>query len=561
MKIGRIVCCGVLAVTIAGASPGAVRNAPGDAFDSATTTSWSLSVVASVGGLSDSLATLGVRPDATPLYDASYDVPHPPNPPGDYVEAYFPHTGGNWPTLLGTRFASDLTSPASPRWILNIETSLPSGTVSLHWDTTLISGLPDGYEIMMKDSATGDSVSIRKGGSYSFAYTGPRAFVFWAEYDATVTAVDEGWNLVSVPRIVPDYSKSVLFPTAISAAFAYEGGYKVVSDLENGKGYWVKFDASAVFLVAGGGITSMTVPVNQGWNIIGSVDDTVAAPSGGVVVSNVFGYNGGYVTVSQLVPGRGYWVKAGSAGTVGLGTGAQEMSAISRSAGPSFTLAVTDAAGGSMHLRLEPGRLTEIKPGRFDLPPPPPEGAFDVRFVSQRWMEYYQSDGTTESEFRVLLQSMHYPLTITCTGNDPTMRLAIEDPAGMGGVRKVPGGPPDRWTIERAAVRNVRIRLTPVADVPGGFVLEPGYPNPFNPSTTVGYSISEASLVRVTLHDILGREAVVIAENREEAGRHQLTINAGELELSSGVYVVRVTATGFSSGRTAAGTEKILYAK
>ena len=73
---------------------------------------------------------------------------------------------------------------------------------------------------------------------------------FWNEYEAlqnyyaTTYSMANGWNLISVPQTVGDYSKSVVFPNAASSAFKYDGGYKEESVLENGHGYWLKFPSS-----------------------------------------------------------------------------------------------------------------------------------------------------------------------------------------------------------------------------------------------------------------------------------------------------------------------------
>ena len=64
-----------------------------------------------------------------------------------------------------------------------------------------------------------------------------------------------------------------------------------------------------------------TLPVQQGWNIAGSVSAPVAAASvqsipPGLVTSSFFGYDLGYYTADTIKPGRGYWVKASSPGSL-----------------------------------------------------------------------------------------------------------------------------------------------------------------------------------------------------------------------------------------------------
>lgn len=73
--------------------------------------------------------------------------------------------------------------------------------------------------------------------------------------------------------------------------------------------------------------------------------------------------------------------------------------------------------------------------------------------------------------------------------------------------------------------------------------LLPSHPNPFNPSTTIRYTLPGTGTVRITLHDMRGRQLQVLREGVESAGAHSVPWN-GTLPngrpVSSGVYVVRL---------------------
>lgn len=67
------------------------------------------------------------------------------------------------------------------------------------------------------------------------------------------------------------------------------------------------------------------------------------------------------------------------------------------------------------------------------------------------------------------------------------------------------------------------------------------YPNPFNPSTVIGYEISgdhTGSPVRVGIYDVLGREIAVLVDGVMPAGSHSVPFSADGL--SSGIYFVRL---------------------
>lgn len=78
--------------------------------------------------------------------------------------------------------------------------------------------------------------------------------------------------------------------------------------------------------------------------------------------------------------------------------------------------------------------------------------------------------------------------------------------------------------------------------IPESFVLEPNYPNPFNPQTTIGYTLPEATHVYLAVYDALGRQVAVLVDGARPAGRHETVFDAARLP--SGMYLYRMTADG-----------------
>ncbi len=66
------------------------------------------------------------------------------------------------------------------------------------------------------------------------------------------------------------------------------------------------------------------------------------------------------------------------------------------------------------------------------------------------------------------------------------------------------------------------------------YQLYQNFPNPFNPITTIKYSIPKRSLVSINLYDLLGRKIKTLMEKVEDAGNHELRFDGSKL--SSGVY-------------------------
>jgi hypothetical protein len=73
---------------------------------------------------------------------------------------------------------------------------------------------------------------------------------------------------------------------------------------------------------------------------------------------------------------------------------------------------------------------------------------------------------------------------------------------------------------------------------PKDFRLIQNYPNPFNPSTTVSYRLSVNSVVRITIHDLLGREVAQLVNAEQTAGTYSVVWDAKSQP--SGMYMCRL---------------------
>jgi photosystem II stability/assembly factor-like uncharacterized protein len=77
-------------------------------------------------------------------------------------------------------------------------------------------------------------------------------------------------------------------------------------------------------------------------------------------------------------------------------------------------------------------------------------------------------------------------------------------------------------------------------DLPNSFSLFPNYPNPFNSSTTIRYSIPIAGPVTLDIYDILGRKVQTLIDIQQQAGEHQVIWEADKT--ASGLYFYRMQA-------------------
>jgi photosystem II stability/assembly factor-like uncharacterized protein len=79
------------------------------------------------------------------------------------------------------------------------------------------------------------------------------------------------------------------------------------------------------------------------------------------------------------------------------------------------------------------------------------------------------------------------------------------------------------------------------------FNLSQNFPNPFNPSTTIQYSIGSLQHVTLKVYDILGREVATLVNEEKPAGEYIVKFDAAGL--SSGIYIYRIRTDSYSETR------------
>ena len=78
-------------------------------------------------------------------------------------------------------------------------------------------------------------------------------------------------------------------------------------------------------------------------------------------------------------------------------------------------------------------------------------------------------------------------------------------------------------------------------------ILLPNFPNPFNPTTKISYSIKEEGLVTLKVYDILGKEIATLVNENKPTGNYEAEFNASSLP--SGIYLYRIQAGNFVQTR------------
>ncbi len=341
--------------------------------------------------------------------------------------------------------------------------------------------------------------------------------------------VNPGWNLLSVPLQMPDMSALNLFPEAVSSIYGFESNYIIADTLNNGAGYWARFDSSVTKSFAGLTPTD-NIPLSSGWNMIGAYNDTISVSSiitdpANIIVSDIYHFEGAYSLATDLLPGKGYWIKAAQDGEILISPGNMAKAVVKNINKSDWaTIKITDAAGCSGKLFI-----ADNLDGSYELPPLPPAGIFDIRFSGDKYVENLASGR------EIILRDAEYPVKIQVIGKD----IILKNSGGTFNISIIDG---ETITIEDNSINRLLIEEN---FVPLSYELMQNYPNPFNPSTTIRFTIPEECNVVLNIYNTLGQKVCVLLNEKMKPGYHEVQFDGSAL--ASGLYFYSIKAGDFSS--------------
>jgi hypothetical protein len=365
-----------------------------------------------------------------------------------------------------------------------------------------------------------------------------------AAFSATVNYLS-GWNLVSLPVGVFDATYSSIYPNAVPGTlYGFNGTYVPGTVLENGDGYWLFFDAEGSTDVSGNPINQATISLSEGWNLMGSLSSTFESsfiddPEGIIVSGSIYGFEGTYQSTTTLQPGKGYWINASADGQVTLNSG-----------GTTRIKPFTDRTADANVIRFNGIPLyfgitiPENELQSYELPPKPPSGAFDVRFNGN--MKVMQEEGQ-----------------IALSNPTKILTVSYEIKHETGAVWVLVSNNGNEYPLHHSGTfQNVEnssgFMLKKESSLPTEYALSQNFPNPFNPTTTIAYSIPQNSEVKLTIYNLTGRQIINLVQGQISAGIYFVnwdgTNDTGH-PVSSGLYLYTIETENFRA------MKKMIYMK
>lgn len=100
-----------------------------------------------------------------------------------------------------------------------------------------------------------------------------------------------------------------------------------------------------------------------------------------------------------------------------------------------------------------------------------------------------------------------------------------------------------------------------INSTPTNYALNQNFPNPFNPSTVISFSLPYESKVKVTIYNIAGEVVKVLVNGQLTAGTHETKFDTKGKSISSGIYFYSIEANSVEGNKTFRETKKMMLLK
>jgi hypothetical protein len=150
-------------------------------------------------------------------------------------------------------------------------------------------------------------------------------------------------------------------------------------------------------------------------------------------------------------------------------------------------------------------------------------GSTGLKISSGELVHSAKFTGTTTKTFTLTAPATSGPITIYCTG--------------------AAGTNPPNWNNGANLIVNVVSGINQIEEVATTYSLAQNFPNPFNPTTNINFSVPKSQFVNISIYDITGKLVEELVNSNLAAGKYNATWDAANY--ASGVYFYKIQAGDF----------------
>lgn len=350
----------------------------------------------------------------------------------------------------------------------------------------------------------------------------------------------EGWNLCSLnlnpddnslPGVFGDISAYVSQVKGTDGIYIPGNPYSSLTNLSEGKAYNIQMTNPATWVVNGNPIPGDSpIPLTDGWNLAGYLPQTpmnvqTAISSIAPWLNQVKGLDGVYIpenpysSLTTMEPGKGYWIKL---------DGAHDLIYPQRAG----MVSKAPAQNTNAHPKVLPYSMTLLARCNW-------ADAGDILLAkSGNEMRGAQKLTSPEGFPAALIQ-------IYCGDSEEDISLSIQKPDGTiipvaNSLTSQPNGILGSYPNFVELVKGDGTSESPAMQN----MLMGTYPNPFNPSTTISFSIAEDDCpVNISIYNLKGQKIQTIADGEFPSGNHRIVWNAEKF--GSGLYIISFRAGSY----------------
>lgn len=134
-----------------------------------------------------------------------------------------------------------------------------------------------------------------------------------------------------------------------------------------------------------------------------------------------------------------------------------------------------------------------------------------------------------------------------------TLFLRLKNGQSLGSVNFNPNSPywaifdGNNTTLWENGIFNTINDLDIIGESPTQYSLKQNFPNPFNPSTKIRFSLGSESDVKIEVYNLLGELVQTLINNKIAAGNHEITFESDGLP--SGIYIYRFESENYMDSK------------